>query len=369
MRLGATLALFLAALGPGCNTNYTNPFENGQGSKAATPAPEAALAFLANGYATAPGRGRELFAVAATGSGLSRLTFCNDSGAACDSLEAAFAPDRERAIVRRVLQDTDGDGKLTDADAAALVYVDLANQVEAVLVAADQRVTGADWSPVPVAKPTDDILVYSAQGDGGEDLFKTTPVRPTADNAQQTVNLTCPGASGAATPVCDTRIRERRPRIDPTGNVAVFERIDATGKGRIFIFQSSSSLIPVTSGGPGSEPLAGTPYIVGSDADPAYSPDGQSVVFRRLASTGNGGRGAWDVMSVRIDGSGLNVIASGPFWRGAPDWGLDGIVFPERDPATGAVGLVLIQADGSGRRDVVSLAPGFSLDAPRFLPR
>jgi hypothetical protein len=368
MRLGATLALFLAALVAGCNTNYPNPFENGEGTKAATPAPDAALALLANGYAPEPGHGRELFAVAATGSDLSRLTFCNESGAACDTLEAAFAPDRERAIVRRVLQDTDGDGRLTDADAAALVYVDLKNQVEAILVAADQRVTGADWSPVPGARAADEILVYSAQGDGGEDLFKTTPVRPTANNAQQTLNLTCPPGSGTA-PVCDDRIRERRPRIDPTGNFAVFERIDATGKGRIFVFQSSSSMIPVTSGGPGTEPLAGTPYVVGSDADPAYSPDGQSAVFRRLASTGNGGRGAWDVMTVRIDGSSLDLIASGPLWRGAPDWGADGIVFPEQDAATGAVHLVLIQPDGSGRREVVSLAPGFSLDAPRWLPR
>jgi hypothetical protein len=360
MRPRATPALLLlATVGVACSQAYPDPFQDSQLSPTATPPPDAQLIFSGNNHA--PGGGRELYAIAASGASQTRLTFCSDADKTCQTLEAALAPDRARAVVRRVLQDTNGDGKLDDADDAALVYVDLANQVEAVLVPSSQRVTGVDWSP------TDDVLVYSAQGDGGEDLFRTTPIRPTPDNAQQTRNLTCPLDAVTGRPNCDPGIRERRPRIDPTGSIAAFERIDATGKSRVFIFQSSASLIPVTAGGAGSDPLPGTPYIVGSDADPSFSPDSRSLVFRRLTSAGTDGRGTWDVLIVGNNGTGLTTIASGPTWRGAPGWGTGGIVFPEQDPATGGVRLRLLQPDGSGAHDVLSLAAGFVLENPRWL--
>ena len=109
----------------------------------------------------------------------------------------------------------------------------------------------------------------------------------------------------------------------------------------------------MTSGG--RDPRCGTLYFVGADADPDFSPDARSVVFRRLTATGNGGLGTWDVLTTSTDGSGLSVVASGPAFRGAPDWGPQGIVFAEVDVAAGTSQLVVIQPDGSGRRAIVSL--------------
>ena len=123
----------------------------------------------------------------------------------------------------------------------------------------------------------------------------------------------------------------------------------------------------VSAGADGSERLAGTPYAVGSDADPDYSPDGRSVVFRRLTATGNGGLGTWDLMTARLDGSALTTIVTGPAFRGAPDWGSRGIVFPETDAAAGAARLVLVQADGSGRQALVTLGSSFEISYPRWL--
>ena len=139
-----------------------------------------------------------------------------------------------------------------------------------------------DWSP------TADLIVYSAQGSGGEDLFRTDPVRPTADNQQQTRNLTCPGADGT-TPACDRSIRERRPRIDSDR-----QRRRATSASRRTARARSGSSEPEHAA-PGDDRRAGiraphgTPYVVGSDADPDFSPDRASLVFRRLTATGNGG--------------------------------------------------------------------------------
>lgn len=360
-RSPATATLLLTLLG-GCNKDYPNPFADQIATR--PPSADASLVFTANGWASAPGQGREMFSVSSSGASLTRLTFCNDNGRLCDAIEATLAPDRQRGILRLRDQDTNGDGVLSAEDGESLVYVDLTRQATAVLVEASQQVTGMDWSP------NADLLVYSALGSGGEDLFRTNPVRPTADNLQQTRNLSCPLAADGSTPACDRSIRERRPRIDPSGSVACYERIAADGKGQIWIFQNQTALFPVTSGGAGSAPLPGTPYVVGSDADPDFSPNTTAIVFRRLSATGNAGQGNWDILAIDADGSNLRSLATGAAWRGAPDWGPDGtIVFAEIDPATDVPSLVRINADGSGRVTMLSLAAGFRLDSPRWLAR
>jgi hypothetical protein len=335
-------AALAAALGA-CSTEPGNPFADA--IQMVPPGPDAAIVFTSNSYAQGPGAPRELFAVEAGGGGLTRLTFCNVEPRRCDTAEAAPSSDRRRMAVLRVVDDTDGDGRLTEADGQSLLMSDLSRGVEGLLFPQSQEVSGVDWSAVS------EVLVYSAQGaDGNDDLFRVDP------NGQNNRNLTASPA-----------VRERRPRIDPTGSIAVYERIEADGKGQIFIFNSTQNQGRVTSGGPGTAALPGTLYVVGSDADPDFSPDGQSIVFRRLTDVGTGARGSWDVLTVRTDGSGLEVVASGPAFRGAPDWGPEGIVFAEVDEAAGTSQLVVVQANGSGRRAIVSAPAAVEVSHPRWL--
>ena len=339
------LRVFLAAaVVAGCNKDYPNPFASI--NQTLPPGANAALLLTSGVYATRSGAPRELYGANADGSGLSRLTFCDAQSLACDTIEASAGPDRSRVVARRVT-DSNRDGVLSAAaDGEALVFIDLARAAEQVIVPATQKVSGADWSPVA------DVIAYSGTGEGGvDDLFRIDP------NGANGRNLT-------STP----DVRERRPRIDPTGSVAVYERIDAGGKGEVWIFNSSLSQVRVTTGGPGSQALAGTLYLVGSDADPGYSPDGRSIVFRRLTGIGNGGLGTWDVLRVAPDGTGLAVLATGPLFRGAPDWGRQGIVFTEIDAAAGVAQLVQVQPDGSGRKLLLTQGAGFSLSYPRWLP-
>ena len=335
--LAILAAAAATALLPGCKREFTNPFESA--ARTATPPPGAALLFTSNAYASTPGAARDIFAAADDGSELTRLTSCNTGGRRCDALEAAIAPDRQRLAVRRV----DG-GEATDP--AALVFVDLARNVEGTLVPSSARVMGVDWSPKA------EVLVYSADGSGGiEDIYRVD------SNGLNPGRLTeTPGA------------RERHPRIDPTGTMAAYERVDETGGGEIWIFRSGSSQTRVVPAPPAGAPLPGTPYVVGSAADPAYSPDGRSVVFRRLTGMGDGTRGTWDILTAAVDGSRVAVVASGPAYRGAPDWGGRGIVFPETDPASGTTSLVVVPPDGSSRRTVMSVGPGFTISSPRWLP-
>jgi Tol biopolymer transport system component len=338
-------ALLAFAVAGACNHDYPSPF-GGQGRTVAPPS-AAALLFTSGAWATQSGSGRELFAANADGSGVTRLTFCNDA-AACDTIEAGIASDRRRTEVRRVKAGTPG---------TALVYMDLQQSAEAEIIPSGAQVSGIDWSS------QGDVLVYSAFRQAGvEDLYRVDP------NGQNGADLSCVPPSAGGTAVCDTTTSERRPRIDPTGNVAVYERIDATGRGQIYIFQNSTTKNQVTTGGTPGAALPGTPYVVGSDADPAYSPDGGSLVFRRLTGLGNGGLGTWDVLTVHTDGTGLAVLATGPLFRGAPDWGTAGIVFAETDAGGATTSLVVVQPDGSGRHVVLTQALGFNLGFPRWLP-
>jgi Tol biopolymer transport system component len=338
-RHGASLVLVVTCLG--CAGEYENPFAGVNLSR--PPPAESDIGFVSAASGGAADR-RDIFASDPSGT-VTRLTTCNREGRPCDVIEASWSPDRSRLIARRRNEDTNGDTRITVADGESLAFLDLARGTEAVLVAGTRRVSGIDWSPIGNA------LVYSALGTGDrEDMFVMDP------NGQNNDNLTT-----------TAEVDERRPRIDPTGTVAVYERIEGTGKGRIFIYLNANAQLQLTSGGPGAGGLTGTPYQLGSDADPDYAPDGRTVVFRRLASLGNGGLGNWDIMTVRADGTAQTVLVTGPGYRGAPDWSPRGIVFTEIDPTTGLNRIVTLASDGT-RRTPVTVAPGSGLQFPRWLP-
>ena len=332
-----------ATFASGCARTYDNPFA-GSNPTVAPPA-AAAIVFTSNAHNARPGTGREIFAVEESGANATRLTFCGENGVVCASLEAAFGGDRRRAVVRRVLADSDSDGRLTGADGEGVFLVDFQRSVEGVLLPAGARVSSVDWSAIS------DVIVYSGAGAGGlEDIYRMDPNGQNNRNISETAG-----------------IRERHPRVDPTGAIAVFERIDATAKGQIWVFFTTQAQSKLTSGGDAGPALPQTPYFVGSDADPDYSPDGRSIVFRRLRALGDGRLGHWDLMTVSADGTGLRTIVTGAAYRDAPDWGPRGIVFAETGP-DGRSDIVIVDADGANRRPIVTVAAGVDLGAARWLP-
>jgi dipeptidyl aminopeptidase/acylaminoacyl peptidase len=339
--LRRALPLLAAGLA-GCSSEFANPFANT--ARTITPRATAAVIFAGNQHAS-PGSPREVFAVDADGANPTQLTFCSSTARPCDTSEVSPSPDRQRVIVRRRL-DTNGNGRVDAGDGDALLFVDLTRGTEAPIVPATAAVSGIDWAP------TGDVLVYAANGEGAvEDLWRVDP------NGQNNRNLTA-----------TTGTRERAPRVDATGSIAVYERIEPPAKPAIFVFVDRVRQVRVTTPAEGTAALAGTPYVVGSDADPDFSPEGGSVVFRRLTGLGAGTLGTWDIMTVRSDGTGLAVVASGADYRGAPDWGDDGIVFEEADGSTGARRIVVVQPNGTGRRVLLTAATGTDLTTPRWLP-
>ena len=335
-------AVVAATLAAGCARTYDNPFAGS--NPIVSPSSAAAIVFTSNAHDPRPATGREIFTVEESGANATRLTFCGQN-AVCASLEAAFGADRQRAYVRRVLADANSDGRLSGADGEGLFLIDFERSVEGALLPGGARVSSVDWSAIS------DVIVYSGAGAASqEDIFRMDP------NGQNNRNIT-----ETAT------IRERHPRVDPTGSIAVFERIDGTLKGEIWVFFTTQAQSRLTMGGAVGPALPGTPYVVGSDADPDYSPDGRSIVFRRLRALAEGRLGHWDLMTVAADGTGLATIVSGAAYRDAPDWGPRGIVFTETGP-DGRSEIVIVDAAGANRRSVLSVAAGVEIAAARWLP-
>ncbi len=318
-----------------------DPFANA--ARTVPPPPATQIIFTSNLYSTQPGAGRDGYSVAVDGASLTRLTFCNEATMSCDNAHIAPAFDRARSVALR-LADSNGDGRFTDDDTASLVFLDLARGVQAPLVQGGTAFSGVDWTGDA------SFIIFSARGvNDMDDLFTANGKgeRESVRNVTGTMSL-----------------GERRPRLRFDGNAAVFERI-AEGTPAAILIISVGPPTAVTQKVPGGDLLAGTPYRVGSDADPVFSPDGRSVAFRRLTSTTADGRGEWDILTASTDGSGVRLVASGPAFRGSPDWGSAGIVFPETDQASAR--LVVVGPDGSNRRVPVTAPASVSLSSPRWL--
>jgi len=329
-RLLVVASIVLAAA---CGDDAGNPFN--RLAVARPPSAEAAILFVSGSWTDVPGAPRELLALNADGSKLEQLTACAQTEQPCDFIQVAPAPDRSRLVAIRTTPDA-AEG------ASTLYFMDLSRSVETI-VFPNRQVLSADYSP------DGSFLIYTAvpAQTSQEDLFYSQP------NGQQEQNLTESLA-----------LRERNARIDPFAQTAIFERIDETGTSRIYLYASTA----LTSGPAGGPALPGTAYVVGADADPVFSPDGRSFAFRRLTGTGNGGLGTWDLLTQRADGASTpTVIATGALYRGAPDWGAQGILFVETDAATSRSQLVLVQPDGSGRTVLRTEDASSRMGSPRWL--
>jgi Tol biopolymer transport system component len=334
------LVTLLALLATACGQSGGNPFS--ATSPSHPPSANAAIMFVSGSWSGQPGQPRELLAIGLDGSAPEQLTSCSREPTPCDLLQVAPSPDRNRVVVVRTTP-------TAEPGADALYFMDLNRSVEQVILS-KRRVESADWSA------DGSFLLYSG---------------PTTQTTNQDLFTSAPDGTNEQNLTNSLDVRERFSRIDPFARTAVYERICTVvsdtctdpGVSRIYLYSATA----LTSGPATGPALPGTPYLVGSDASPTFSPDGSQVLFRRLTGVGNGGLGTWDLMTVPSAGGTPVTLVSGPLYRGAPDWSGTGIVFVETDAATGTSELVLIQPDGSLRTVLHAEAAGFQMGSPRWL--
>jgi Tol biopolymer transport system component len=338
------IAIMGASLAFGCASESDNPYRELERTR---PIPAWADILLAsNMHAPGEGAPRGVYALSSTDGRLDQLTFPSASLPERDHARLVPTSDANRIVV---LERTAEDGEPYPGDpSGSAVFLDLDRGVRSVLSSADAFVTGIDASPVA------SLVVFSAHAAGlGSDIYW---------RELSSTNVT----TQALTQTAD--VGERHPRFDRSGSFIVHEWHKANAPSTIWILFSVDSSRPVTQGGTGEGSLPGTPYGVGSDADPCFSPDNAWIAFRRLMSTDDGRYGDWDILT--IDSSGEqppHVIVTGRGYRGAPDWSTQGIVFTERDPSSGRWSLVAVDADGSNRRSLLTREAPTRFDSPRWI--
>jgi len=332
------LVVATAVLGA-CGNDSNNPFD--QLALSRPPSESAVILYVSGAWSDSPGAPRELFATNADGSEVEQLTFCTRNDPPCDFLNLSTSPIRERIVAVRTTA-------TAEPGTAALYFMDLGRSVETILT--DQRRIGsADWSV------GGSLILFSA-GD------------PTGDESLFTIQ---PNGTNESLTIAEPNTRERSPRLEPSGITAIFESISSAGYGSVATLAAGAEGLTsqlLTPGGDPARPLAGTPYYVGSDADPAYSYDSRSIIFRRLTSTGNGGYGTWDLYVLgETDVEPVPLITGVGVYLGAPYWGPGGITFVEIDAAANEARLVVVQPDGSDRTVVHVEDAGYRMAAPRWL--
>lgn len=331
----------LAAAAVSACTAGVAPTVAASSSNTAIPSAADTVFVPSDAWSTRAGANFELFSVGAS-SQPTRLTFCTG----CQALSAAPSLDRTRIALRRVKADTNRDGKLDESDRTSLLLVDLARQIEGPFLPDGWSASSADWASDGT------FLVHTSSPDGGpDDMYQVD------SNAQNNQRI-----------LFTPNVRERGARINSAITRVVYERIDGVGAGKseIWVFISATNQVKISDSGIVGDLLPGTLYLVGSDAGPDYSPDGASVVFRRLTSASVPG-GAWDILVTTSTGGAPRVLASGPQFRSAPDWSKEGIVFSEQNLSTGGTDVVAVDPATNARRVLQSFGAGFKAGAPRWI--
>jgi len=160
--------------------------------------------------------------------------------------------------------------------------------------------------------------------------------------------------------------RDMYPGVSPDGKQLVFQS-NRNGSNQLFIMSLEDGKLRQLTDFPG-----------GAET-PAFSPDGQSIVFDLYVGEDNN-----DVFTIRADGSGLQQLTDSPGYDGHPHWSADGkrIVFnsdrtspdPNADWSDRWHEIFSMQADGSDlqqhtRCKAVCTYGSFSPDGKKVLYR
>ncbi|MEP6562991.1 MAG: hypothetical protein ABJD68_18165, partial [Nakamurella sp.] len=255
-----------------------------------------------------------------------------------------------------------------------------------------QLTTGSPGTQFAVLSPDRGSMIYIQTSAAGNTL-RTAAVDGTGDRALfVTVPADCTGFNRPAWNPIDQTVLAL-PCVTPAGVTVHRVLVDGTEQDPISIDfpfvddltyspdgarlaywaapqQGADSVIYTQSaaGGPPSElyePVAGA-----NDADPAYSPDGSKIAFRRLVADA-AGTTTGQLFVVGTDGSPPIALTDGTSLDQDPSWSPDGTQIAFKSNRTNAAGtrdnqIWVINTDGTGLRELAVGSPGTGDGAPAW---
>ena len=276
--------------------------------------------------------------------------------AALAGLPRSPAPLPDGAVL--VSREVDGEVDLLAVDAGTGAAVPLVTAPGADIGA----VVSPDRRTVVYGHVTDaggELRAVAADGRGDRPLFAAPldgcadPGRPAWDRADPTrLALTCAGGDGvslhlvgldgAVGPALATAPALGDPAFSPDGTTVVYWAGQDPER-------DGGSLFAVAADG--GDPGRLTDEEDGSDADPSFAPDGRTLAFRREVVGGERG-----IVTMAADGSGPRFVTSGSFDQD-PVWSPDGTALAYKsnrygDAAPAGDQLWVVDPDGLDRRQV-----------------
>jgi Tol biopolymer transport system component len=189
----------------------------------------------------------------------------------------------------------------------------------------------------------------------------------------KTAGIVVAAADGSGARVLTPTGFQGQPAFSPDGQSIVFERDIAQGNNGLFLMGADGS---------GVHRLTRNPFhpknSCGCDTDPNFSPDGKTITFVRLKHDGD----LQALFAIGVDGSGLKQLT--PYtWEVAikHDWAPDGkliVLTTQANPEPGrSANLVTIRPDGTGLKRLTrfhgggrnALAGSFSPDGKQIVFR
>lgn len=327
--------------------------------------PESAdIIFTAGMYSENPNSPTEIYAMDIDDQKIYRLSCSNLSGQTCAYSGPWVSPDRKKIVVMRGCSDTNSDGIINYLDNKSIWIIEIENDT-ALEINGFNAVNSPSWSAnneiifaasVPANINTD---IYKMDGNG-ENIQNLTNTNIYLENDP------CWSKDG------ESIVYNMGEFITPEG---VPEGAFIAAKGDLWVMDrdGNNKKKVVSFDGDENCPHYSDHFCLGLPADPAFLPDGNIIVYEKLLSTAeNNGSGRWNIFSASLSGIDqtiTNLTNDLTAYQAIPSTSEEGIIFHEVDVNKPFYGLVMIDLDGSNRKNILDNSNWeYYLGAASWLP-
>ena len=277
-----------------------------------------------------------------------RISCSNYNGLACTYSGPHASPDRKKVVVMRGCSDTNSDGFINFLDNKSIWVIDLESDT-AKEITGFSAVNSPDWS-------ANNEIIFAANQPGtiNTDIFK---MDEHGENIQNLTNTNKYFENDPSWSEDGKQIAYNMGEFVTPEGLAEGSFIAAIGDLWVMDNNGDNKKKVVSFDGDENCSDYSDNFCQGLPADPAFMPDGNSIVYEKLLSTAeNNGSGCWNIFSASLSGLDhtiINLTNNATAYQVVPHASEEGIIFHEVDVDKPFYGLVMINLDGSNRKIII----------------